>query len=196
MKKVSATGMKPFFNKRQITREIYKMTIIRACSFLMVFFAVTANAGDIIEFQAGEPISASEMNQNFSELDARTSTASPNSKLVVFSSSTTVAGTAGRVAMNAACETDDPAASFCPIERLQAAYKSSGITFGALSAQSWVDTIEAASIYNSFSLPDQPISYIPNCQGWTNSSTGRVLLQNGKFDSYSCANSTAALCCK
>ena len=158
---------------------------------------LAALAAELNVFQSGDPISANEINQNFSELESRISSTGSAQKLTVFSSSSTFTGGQGRVAMNAACVADNSAASLCSLERLQRASAETGINYGTLSAKSWVDTLEPVSTYNAHYPPDSGNTIIANCQGWLSSGTtsGRVLLQSGRIDVEQCSNTYSALCC-
>lgn len=159
---------------------------------------LAALAAELNVFQSGDPISANEINQNFSELESRISSTGSAQKLTVFSSSSTFTGGQGRVAMNAACVADNSAASLCSLERLQRASAETGINYGTLSANSWVDTLEPHYNYNGgYFETDNGNSVISNCQGWSSSGTinGRVLRQSGKIDYEQCGNTYSALCC-
>jgi opacity protein-like surface antigen len=142
-------------------------------------------AADLNVFQPGDPISASEINQNFSELESRIQSNQSSKKLEVFSSSDVALGSAGRVTMNSMCAATDPEATFCSEGRLTAAANSTGITWGSITDISWVDS---NIMSNSASF---------NCEGWNSSAmTGYALSQTGRSLQATCTIARPVLCCK
>lgn len=152
---------------------------------LLTIVSTTSIAAELNVFQAGEPISANEINQNFSELESRISSSQSQNKLYIFSSADMLFGTDGRKTMDAACVDTDPASSFCSDERISHAFSTTGIDFGPINGTSWMDS---GIVTNSASF---------NCEGWASAaSTGKAMMPSGRVTTASCTTSRAVLCCK
>lgn len=120
-----------------------------------------------------------------SSSDAATPTGvvTSGTKLFVFSSTTLVDGSTGRVNMNNICAAQDSASSFCTAQRLDNANVSTGLSFSTSFNGGWVDT---GGILSG-----------GECVGWsTGNASANVLTSTGTSIGAICSDPHSVVCCK
>ena len=141
---------------------------------------------------------------------------SPHGTLTVFASTTTTtaAPTDARAGMGALCRLADPAAHFCTLQEINAAFMSTGVAFQAPFPATWVDFIRRSNIsrpngsdnYNTTNDYWRGAAntvdpfYVQNCNGWTSTGAGAygTIIQAGaeNYLQVVCSQSYPVACCK
>lgn len=182
----------------------------------VLFLSLTANADDVPNtFQAGEPIVASDVNENFTDLqnqvntlkaqlDTQNSTETPREFVGITTSSTNgVAG--GRFGINKMCEDEYAGSSIC--FDYEAVYADPSL----ITSDLWIepssfkiipnDAYTSYKIYDYIEDYNQINSGTTNCSNWTRtgghwSYKGAVLNQDARVKTASCSDDNPVACCK
>lgn len=174
------------------------MAIAKQFSFLMVLALSSLVFGQEIPntFQAGNPIIASEVNENFqalraeievlkAQLESQQTEAIPREFVGVTTEKTTGAG-GGRFGMNQRCANQYAGSTMCLASEVYTVDPSK------ITENGWVDVLEGNTVFQD--------AY--NCSGWTSSTGARAILTSTGRTTWSstsssvCGQSHSVACCK